>query len=92
MVQTPSEQREVQLWMVGAAPACGAAYGYLPRAANSCLVVLQIDRLNALQWEKIHVDALHYHAHAAIICRIPSRFKNADCLHYLIDKQILFPN
>jgi hypothetical protein len=66
--------------------------GYLPGAANRCLVVLQIDQLNALQWEKIHVDAPHYHAHAAIICRIPSRFKNADCLHYLIDKQLLFPN
>jgi hypothetical protein len=32
----------------------------------------------------------HYHAHAAIVCRTPSRFKdNVDCLKYLIEKQLL---
>ncbi|MEW5310966.1 MAG: hypothetical protein WDW38_002717 [Sanguina aurantia] len=50
----------------------------------------QISQLNTLPWNKIDVDCRHYHAHAAVILRTPSRFMdNRDVMDYFVDQMIL---
>jgi hypothetical protein len=57
-----------------------------PLRAQEWLVL----QLNTLAWHKVDVDTRHFHAHAAIVMRNPSRFMdNADVLDYLVEHRFL---
>lgn len=55
----------------------------IPRSRVACQELVR-DSLMTLAWQQIDVDSRHCWAHAAIVVRHPSRFKNRDQLLYLV--------